>query len=251
MDLDHQSCMISRDAGHYLCHLVVTTVCELVAEHSCAQCWRSWRRKDEGLLWGLRWTRDADASQHGSICCIRYLLGTSGLVVCGASDWQNKVTLRMLRLCSCNGVEVLSMKALPRPHPASGPLSSSLPSSPLHHYHTPSSAQLHHSSNSQHTRLWWIKEKNTIRIPQVIICYIRQRFWTGSQEICEPHTQTKYPGRTDTLGRGPRVSSQSILSSLIPVSCKEPGAQNFGDEHQLINSPFCRIPFDFLLPLAL
>lgn len=42
--------------------------------------------------------------------------GTSGLVVCGASDWQNKVTLRTPLLCSCNGAEVLSMKALPRPH---------------------------------------------------------------------------------------------------------------------------------------
>jgi len=69
----------------------------------------------------------------GASVALDTFLGTSGLVVCGASDWQNKVTLRMLLLYSCNGVEVLSMKALPRPHPASGPLSSSLPSSPLHH----------------------------------------------------------------------------------------------------------------------
>lgn len=90
----------------------------------------------------------------GASVALDTFLGTSGLVVCGAGDWQNKVTLRMLLLCSCNGVEVLSMKAPPpRPHPASGPLSSSLPSPPLHHQHTPSSAQLHHSSNSQRTRL--------------------------------------------------------------------------------------------------
>ena len=90
----------------------------------------------------------------GASVALDTFLGTSGLVVCGAGDWQNKVTLRMLLHCICNGVDVLSMKAPPpRPHPASGPLSSSLPSPPLHHQHTPSSAQLHHSSNSQRTRL--------------------------------------------------------------------------------------------------
>ena len=51
----------------------------------------------------------------GASVALDTFLGTSGLVVCGASDWQNKVTLRMLLLYSCNGVEVLSMKALPAP----------------------------------------------------------------------------------------------------------------------------------------
>lgn len=65
----------------------------------------------------------------GSICCVKdTFLGTSGLVVCGASDWRNKVTLRTLLLCDCNGPEAMSMKALPA-HPEPGPLSPSLPSS--------------------------------------------------------------------------------------------------------------------------
>lgn len=51
----------------------------------------------------------------GASVALDTFLGTSGLVVCGAGDWQNKVTLRMLLLCSCNGVEVLSMKAPPAP----------------------------------------------------------------------------------------------------------------------------------------
>lgn len=68
----------------------------------------------------------------GASVALDTFLGTSGLVVCGAGDWQNKVTLRMLLLCSCNGVEVLSMKAPPPPPPCIWPsqLLSPLPSSP-------------------------------------------------------------------------------------------------------------------------
>lgn len=47
------------------------------------------------------------------------------------------------------------------------------------------------------------------------------------------------------------VSSQLHPPSRIPISCKEPGAHNFWDEYQWINSCCCRIPADFMLLLAL